>query len=271
MSCRPDTMLTNQHRYVERLEAEREVLSLGLREACRRLIAAGCWPTKSLSSDGQPHDIHEMLVTLGSIPHSKDKEPAGEYLERGDSAQMRRESSPATQHLPGDRTLERSSEWKPYTGRFVEHDVPREAWPGPRNAHINIASAQPIAATPASKSNSVDAGLSKKSSNIANRAIDLQPDAAPMKAQDFRAILSHPDGQLWRHTTDAYQEVSGPSDVRKRSFQVMSTAQGPHNDGITPQHGSDHPYGTYEAVPSGRDETSPESDGDRSDHIKIAF
>lgn len=264
-------MLTKQHRYVERLEAEREVLSLGLREACRRLIVAGCWPTESLPSDGRPHDIHEMLVTLGLIPHSKEKESAGEYLERGDSAQMRRESSPATQHLSVDRTLERSSDWKPYIGRFMEHDVPREAWPRPRNAHINVASAQPIAATPASKSNSVDASSSKKSSNIASRAIDLRPDAAPMAAQDLQTVLSHSHGQIWRHTTDAYQEVSGPSDVRKRSFQVMSTAQDSHHDGITSQHGSDHSYRTYEAVSSGRDETSPESDGDRSDHIKIAF
>lgn len=264
------TMLTQQCRYVERLEGERDILSLGLQEACRRLIVAGCWPRDSLPPDGRPHGIYEMLVTLGLIPDSKDKKSAGASVERGDSARPTRESL-AANHASVERTLDRGSYQDPYTRTFVEHNEPHETWSRPRDAHIESASAQPTVATLAARSSGAKEGLSKKSSETASRATDLQPEAALKKTQDFQDSSSHPEGQLWRHTTDAYQEVSGPSNIRKRSFSAISTARGFHHDGITPEHRSNHQSGTYEAVFSGQDEPSSESDGDMGDHIKIAF
>lgn len=267
----PGTMLTGQHRYVERLEGEREILSLGLQEACRRLIMAGVWPTESLPPDGRPHSVYELLVALGMISNSKDKDSAGEHSEKGRSAQMRRESSLAARRPSVDQALNTRSYQNLYTPGLIGLDVLHGGRSGSRETPIDLASAQPATTTLAPTSSSVVATLSKKSSITVSRATDLRPDAAPVTALNFQAVLSHPNGQLWRHTTDAYQEVSGPSNVRKRNFAVIATAQDLHHQGIIRQHGSDYSSGTYEAVPSGQEETSPESDGDTNDHIRIAF
>jgi len=261
-------MLTGQHRYVERLEGEREILSLGLQEACRRLIVAGVWPTESLPPDGRPHSVYELLVALGMISNSKDKDSAGEHSEKGHSARVRRESSLATQK-PSVQILDSSNYQDPDTPIYVEHNVPRTGYPRSRDAHVDLAFGRPAATTPTSTSSSAHSALARKPLNEASRTRNV--DAAAMEAPNFRAVLSRPDGQLWRHTTDAYQEVSGPSNMRKRNFTVMSSSQELHHQGIVRQHGSDHLPGTWEAVPSGQEETSPESDGDTSDHIRIAF
>jgi len=262
-------MLTGQHRYVERLEGEREILSLGLQEACRRLIVAGVWPTESLPPDGRPHSVYELLVALGMISNSKDKDLAGEHSEKGHSARVRRESSLATQKPLVEIAHDSSNYQDLDTPISVKHNVPGTRHPRSRNAHTDVASGRPAATTLASPSSSAHSASARKPLNEASRTRNV--DAAAMRAPNFRAVLSSPDGQLWRHTTDAYQEVSGPSNMRKRNFTVMSSSQELHHQGIVRQHGSDHLPGTWEAVPSGQEETSPESDGDTSDHIRIAF
>lgn len=212
-----------------------------------------------------------MLVILGLIPDSKDKKSAGGSVERGDSTRMRRESSLNTNHASVERNFDRGSYQDPYTPRFVEHNMRRETWTRPQDTHIDPASAQRTAATLAATSSGAKEGLSKKSSEKASGATDLRPEAALMTAQDFQASSFYPEGQLWRHTTDAYQEVSGPSNTRKRRSSAISTARGFQHDGISPRYRTNHQSGTYEAVSGGQDEPSSESDGDRGDHIKIAF
>ncbi|KAH0287587.1 hypothetical protein M436DRAFT_60185 [Aureobasidium namibiae CBS 147.97] len=214
--------------------------------------------------------IVAILVEL-LTDDGKDKDSPGGYLERGHPARMGRGSSLATRRPPVDQALNTSSYQNWYTPRFRGLDVSHAERSESRGAHADLAYARSAATTLAPASSSVVATLSKKSFITASRATDLRPDTAPMTPQDFQAVLPRPDEQLWRHTTDAYQEVSGPSNMRKRSFGAMTTTQEHHHQRATRQYGYDFPSGNHEAVPSGQDESSPESDGDTSDHIRIAF
>lgn len=216
-----------------------------------------------MPSSGQPLGIYELLVTLGMIPDRKDKVSAVEHSETGHPAQTKRRSSPATKKPSVDQALDTSAYQNLYTPKFTEHNVSSGGWSGQRDAHVDLASAQSASTTPAPTSSSAVTAWPKKSSSEASRARTLWPDTAPVEAQDLQAALSHPDGQLWRHTTDAYQEVSGPSNFRKRSLAVISSAPDSYHHEIHPQHGS--------ILPSEQDETPPESEGDTNDHIRIAF
>ena len=249
------SVLTNTRSYVEWLEGERKILSLGLQEACRRLIAAKVWPSESLPRTGRLLSTHDMLVTLGVAPDSKDRNLERESLGRGGSDQLRRTSPLMTRNAPGKNAVASNS----YTSTYAPGSANHQETFRPHTTNIVQPPPQSTATVLASLLN--DTNLTRHS----------WPDAALMIPHGSQAFLPRQDGYSWRHTTDAYQDVSGPSSLPARSFALPSGAQISHRHSYVPQHGLGNLSGVLETAPNEHDESPPDGEGDRSEYIRIPF
>jgi hypothetical protein len=261
-------VLTNLYSYIEWLEGERAILSLGLQEACRRLIAADVWPRESLPRIGRSLSTYEILATLGLMQGSKDQNLESAHLARGPPGRM--ESPHVIKHAQGEAP-DSNSYQHTYTPGYVDRGVPRGESSSLPTAHLAPPSFQSTARTLASSSSSVDAGSSWMVLTDTSLPRSSWPVAAPTIPPDPRVVAPGQDGQLWRYTTDAWQDVSGPSNLRNRTFPGLPGAQGVRRYENLSQHGSGHPPGMYEVMPSEQNETPPDSDGDRSEYIRIPF
>jgi hypothetical protein len=264
-------VLTNLYSYIEWLEGERSILSLGLQEACRRLIAANVWPRESLPRIGRSLSTYEMLATLGLMQGSKDQNLESAQPAREDPGRMEWQSPHLTKHAPGKQALDSNSYQHTYTPVIVNHGVPGGEPSRLQTSHHNPPSFQSTAAALASSSSSVDAGSSWMVLTETSLPRSSWPVSAPTIPQGSRAVAPDQDGQLWRYTTDAWQDVSGPSNLRNRTYPVFPGAQGVRRYENVSRHGSGNPPGMHEAITSEQDETPPDSDGDRSEYIRIPF
>jgi hypothetical protein len=97
------------------------------------------------------------------------------------------------------------------------------------------------------------------------------PVSGIMIPQDSRNSDVGQQRRLWSHTTDAYQQVSGPSDLHRKTSSAMSGSDGIHRHEDVSRQDSGQTLRTSEAVPSEQHETTTDSDGDGGEYIKIPF
>jgi hypothetical protein len=247
-------MLTDTLSYVEWLENERKILSLGVQEACRRLIEANLWPTESLPRVGRLLSVHDMLVALGLMQDSKENRHDDEH-----SGRKKSKSPLATKQASEKRALNLNRHGTTLPSGSLDHSEPRGEPSRPRIVHPVYPSFQTTATALASLLD--DTSLAKHN----------WPVSAIMGPQDSRNSRVGQQGRLWSHTTDAHQQVSGPSDLRRKPSSVMSGSDGSHRYEDVSRQNSGQTSGTSEAVPSEQHETTTDSDGDGGEYIKIPF
>jgi hypothetical protein len=244
---------------VEWLENERKVLSLGVREACRRLIEANLWPRESLPRVGRLLSMHDMLVGLELIQDSNDTNLEIERSGRKAPDRKERGSPLGTKYAPGKRALDLHSYRNIYAAASLSHGLHQGESSRLRTADPNLFSSQSTATALASLLD--DTSLARHSwSNAAFRM-----------SQRPHIVNPGQDAQLWAQTTDAYQEVSGPSNFGTRTIPIQPRTESVHQLANTSRHDPEQPSGTWEAMTSEQDETPPDSDGYRSEYIKIPF
>jgi hypothetical protein len=247
------------NRYVEWLENERKILSLGVREACRRLIEANLWPRESLPRVGRLLSMHDMLVGLELIQDSNDTNLEVERSGRKAPDRKEKGSPLGTKYAPGKRALDLHSYRNIHAAASPSHDLPHGESFRPRTTDSNLPSSQSTATALASLLG--DTSLARHSwSNAAFRM-----------SQHPQIVNLGQDSQLWVQTTDAYQEISGPSNSGTRTIPIQPRTEGVHQLANASRHDPEQPSGTWEAMTSEQDETPPDIDGDRSEYIKIPF
>lgn len=251
-SCR--RILTDVPSYVEWLENERKILSLGVQEACRRLIEANLWPTESLPRVGRLLSIHDMLVALGLMQDLKD-----ENYDDENSRRKKSKSPNVTAHASEERALDLNRHRTTSPSESSNHSRSHGEPPGPRLVHPVYPSFQTTATALASLLD--DASLAKHNWPITAIRIPQIPRDSNLGQ----------GGRFWSHTTDAYQQVSGPSNLGKRASSVMSGSDGVHRHENISRQNSGQTSRTSEAVRSEQDETTTDSDGDAGEYIKIPF
>jgi hypothetical protein len=203
--------------------------------------------------------MHDMLVGLELIQDSNETNPRGERSERKDSARVERESLLGTNHAPGKTALDPNSDRNTYTAGSLNHDLPHGEPLRPQTADPSLRSSQSPATALASLLD--DTSLARRSGS----------DAAFTMPQHPQIVNLGQDGQLWVHTTDAYQEASGPSDLGTRTFPVQSGTGGVQRHSNTSRHDPEQPPATWEAITSEEDKMPSDGDEETSDYIKIPF
>jgi hypothetical protein len=239
---------------VEWLENERKILSLGVQEACRRLIEANLWPTESLPRVGRLLSIHDMLVALGLMQDSKDNDRDSEQ------SRTKKSKSPlAIKQASGKKSPDLNGYRNPFPYESFDHKILDGESSRPRIANPGHPPFQSTATVLASLLND---------SSLARHRLPSAAIAIPQESRDFHVGQ---EGRSWSHTMDAYQQVSGPSNLSTRTSPVFSRSEGIHRQENISQQNSEQKSKIYETIRSGSDETTPGSDEDKSEYIKIPF
>jgi hypothetical protein len=203
--------------------------------------------------------MHDMLVGLDLIQESNDTNLGVDRSGRKYPDRKERGSPLGTKYAPAKRALDLHSHRNTYAAASPSHGLHQGESSRPRTADPNLFSSQSTATALASLLD--DTSLARHSWS----------NAAFKMPQDSRIVNPGQDGRIWAQTTDAYQEVSGPSNFGTRTVPVQSGTEGVHRHDNISRHDLEQPSGTWEATTSEQNEMPPDSDGDRSEYIKIPF
>jgi hypothetical protein len=195
-----------------------------------------------------------MLVALGLIPDSKENKHDDE-----NSGRKKSKSPLATKQASENRASNLNRHGTTLPSGSLDHGEPHGEPSRPRIVHPVYPSFQTTATALASLLD--DTSLAKHN----------WPVSAIMIPQEPRNSNVGQQGRLWSHTTDAYQQVSGPSDLRRKTSSVMSGSDSAQRHEDVARQNSVKTSRTPEAVPGEQDETTTDSDGEGGEYIKIPF